>query len=114
MSDAIVLENHGEFTKPNLVVCEGKGDAAFFIRLLKLYEIGNFHVGYPDDQTAQAHYGKDGFGDYLKAFGPRTGSRLVKHIVIAADSDEDPAKSFTSVCGQIVTADKYAIPCKPM
>ena len=103
--DRFDTENRSALTKPNLIICEGKGDAAFFRHILDANEISCFQVG---------KFGSTGFGKYLAGLTARSGYRTLKHIVIARDSDLNPSKSFNEVCGQIREAGGYNIPDQPL
>lgn len=110
MPDILEQENRKELSEPNLILCEGKGDAAFFRHLLEHYGIRNCQIGYPDDITAGGHTGKDGFGHFLLALEARSGSQNVTNIIIARDSDDDPDRAFADVCRQITETGKYTAP----
>lgn len=112
--DRFDKENRNELTKPNLIVCEGKGDAAFFRHILDANEISGFQVGFPNGETAGGQFGSTGFGKYLEGLKVRSGYKSLKHIVIARDSDRDPSKSFDEVCDQIQNAGGYEVPDKPL
>lgn len=112
--DRFDKENRGELTKPNLIVCEGKGDAAFFRHILDANEISGFQVGFPNGETAGGTFGSTGFGKYLGGLKVRSGYKTLKHIIIARDSDLDPSKSFDEVCDQIQNAGGYEVPDKPL
>ncbi len=112
--DRFDKENRSELTKPNLVVCEGKGDAAFFRYILDANEISGFQVGFPNGETAGGQFGSTGFGKYLEGLKVRSGYKTLKHIVIARDSDIDPSRSFDEVCDQIQNAGGYEVPDEPL
>ena len=105
------------FTEPNLIICEGKGDAAFFRHILDANDISGFQVGFPNDATAGGQFGRTGFEKYLMGVKTRRGYKELKNIIIATDSDLNPSKSFNEVCGQIKEARKevggYEVPDEP-
>lgn len=110
-------ENMCVFTEPNLIICEGKGDAAFFRHILDANDISGFQVGFPNDATAGGQFGRTGFEKYLMGVKTRRGYKELKNIIIATDSDLNPSKSFNEVCGQIKEARKevggYEVPDEP-
>lgn len=112
--DKYDIANTSEFTEPNLIICEGKGDTAFFRHILDANEISGFQVGFPNDETAGGQFGKAGFKKYLMGAKVRRGYKDLKNIIIARDSDLDPSKSFAEVCDQIQNAGGYEVPDKPL
>ena len=106
-------ENMSDFTEPNLIICEGKGDAAFFRHILDANRISGFQVGFPNDETAGGQFGRTGFEKYLMGVKTRRGYKDLKNIIIATDSDLDPSKSFDEVRNQIENAGGYEVPDEP-
>ena len=106
-------ENEGRFENQNLIVCEGKADAAFFRHILDVNRISGFQVGFPNAITAEGQFGHAGFGTYLKASKARPGYDRLKNIIISRDSDVEPSKSLYEVCGQIHEAGSYTVPDEP-
>ena len=107
------MGNEGRFTVSNLIVCEGKGDAAFFRHLLDENNISDFKVEVPNTVTAKGQFGNSGFGTYLVGIKTRRGFGGLTNVIIARDSDENPEGSFNQVCEQIQQAGGYEIPNGP-
>ena len=111
------------FDSPYLVVCEGRADAAFFNRLFRERNIGNFQIDIPliHGRNGTTSAGNTCFGEYLKAV--RTEFQLnpnsVRAIILATDCDTDPTESFVKVQRQIQNANavegtpKYGVPATP-
>jgi hypothetical protein len=80
---------------PRLLICEGYEDHAFFHRLIEVRGLPRFHIR-PSGGNSQ-------FAQAIAKFRleqPNAYNGL-RHIVIAADNDEDPTEKFTNVCNHI-------------
>jgi len=88
---------------PYVIVCEGFQDVGLVCHLLKHLKIHNCDVTYP--KKSDGGNGKDQIGAVIKLLAgskkPATG------ILVIADADEDPKKSFAAVCAVL---DKYPVP----
>jgi hypothetical protein len=87
---------NGPLTYPRLLLCEGPHDAAFFRELITERALPDFHV-----RCDMAHPGKGGFGFALTGIGSLTGFQNVQHVIIAADSDNNPNDTFDAVVNKI-------------
>lgn len=90
------------FTKPKLIVCEGKTDKRFFDALLGARGIPEFDVYYPatDDDNSG---GIDKVGRHLHTIGLQEDFiQNVRSIVVAGDNDD--ADAFDRVCRQVEDA----------
>jgi hypothetical protein len=85
-----------------LVVGEGAGEAELVRQILDR-RYGESHPWFVDDAG-----GNTKFSRYLSGLAARTGGARLRAIVIVADCDDGPEKSFKEVRKQIKTA---ALPC---
>ena len=84
---------------PFFVVTEGMGDATFVDRLLQFKKITNFSVGCPSRDSSKGT-GKDAFPDYFLAIQTarmRGASVPLRGLLVVADANGNPPKSFTTV-----------------
>ncbi len=97
---------------PNrLLLCEGPEDKAFFERLIRIRTLPRFRIRDTGGKISKAA-GNTRFGFALKAMKLE---REVKNILIVADNDEAPNKSFSNVCTQIRDAyDSEKMPSRPL
>ena len=97
---------------PNrLLLCEGPEDKAFFHRLIITRTLPRFRIRDTGGKISKAA-GNTRFGFALKAMKLERG---VKDILIVADNDETPYKSFANVCKQIRDAyDSDKVPRQPL
>ncbi len=108
--DKLDEENVAKLSKPVLVLCEGKRDAAFVRKLADHFRLAAIQVGFPvPDQTSDA-YGKGGFQGYLLGLGARAGFAELRHLVILRDCNGSAAHAFDEVAGQVREAGGLAIP----
>lgn len=82
---------------PRLLLCEGPEDVAFFQRLIETRSLPRFRIRHTGGRASAAG-GNSRFGSALKALKLEAG---VKDILIVADNDEAPDKSFANVCRPI-------------
>ena len=96
---------------PRLLLCEGPEDKAFFERLIRTRSLPSFRISDTGGKILKAA-GNTRFGFALKA---KKLERGVKDILIVADNDEAPDKSFSNVCKQIRDAyDSDKVPDRPL
>jgi len=100
-----------KFTLPQVLLCEGEEDKAFFERLIEARNLPNFHI-----RTTAIKRG--GPGGNTKFEGALRRLRLhnievIKHILLVTDADDDWRQRFGSVCDQIMAADFGPPPTKP-
>jgi hypothetical protein len=89
-----------EIDIPYQLVCEGKADEVFFRRLLA--DMGKVvHVQCPKLETDGA-MGKEAIRRRLEALQTKFG--FITRVVIAVDSDDDPATAFTAAQREIEQA----------
>jgi hypothetical protein len=93
-------------TSPYYLVCEGKADEVFFNRLLRANG-KTVAVKCPEKETDGAP-GKDAIFRRLK--GLESEFDKLTRVVLALDSDDDPAKAFLDGCNQLRKAGRYPIP----
>ena len=96
------MTKRGEFTKSRFILAEGFEDAAFLRALIAYRNTPEFDVSPTIDVGSKP--GSSGFEDAVIACEPLTGFPGVNEIVIVADNDDDPAKSFDNITGQIEKA----------
>ncbi|OFW28784.1 MAG: hypothetical protein A3J28_06180 [Acidobacteria bacterium RIFCSPLOWO2_12_FULL_60_22] len=113
MKDRFDEENTRDFTARNLVLCEGKADAAFFRHLLDANQILGFQIGFPSRETAVGQFGYTGFQKHLEGIKARRGFADLQNIIIVRDSDLDPDHSFLDVCNHVRDAGGYVVPDAP-
>jgi hypothetical protein len=100
-----------KFTLPQVLICEGEEDKAFFDRLIAARNLPNFHIR----TTATSRGGAGGnskFGDALRRLRLRN-IEMIKHILLVTDADDDWNQRFGYVCDQIIAADFGPPPNKP-
>jgi len=89
-----------EITSENLLICEGRDDVAFFKQLISVRSLPHFCIR--DTSKARGEPGGNKkFGEKLKALKTDRGFKKVRRILIAADNDEAPTASFSSIQSQI-------------
>lgn len=96
------MTKRGEFTKSRFILTEGFEDAAFLRALIAARNTPEFDVSPTIDVGSKP--GNSGFEDAVIACEPLTGFSAVNEIVIVADNDDDPARLFASITGQIEKA----------
>ena len=84
-------------TPPRLLLCEGLEDVAFFQRLIETRSLPRFRIRDTGGRTSKTG-GNTYFGRALEALKLEAG---VRDILIVADNDESPDRSFANVCRQI-------------
>lgn len=84
-------------SSPNLLLCEGPEDKAFFRQLRRARDIRDFRVEDTSDENSRAG-GNTKFKSRLIALRYR---KHIRKILIVADNDDDPAESFANVRSQI-------------
>jgi hypothetical protein len=94
-----------------VLLCEGSADQEFFRKLIeKRPGLPKFDLPFP---TAKLH-GNRAFEGMLDAVrGDLIGFPRIKGVLITADSADNPAALFNSVCDQIRAAGGYGVPSKP-
>jgi hypothetical protein len=88
------------FENPQLIICEGADDCAFFHRLVDEWSLPRFHIS----STASDKFEKGGntkFKDKLISIKINRNYRLVENVIIVSDNDENPQASFEAICQQI-------------
>lgn len=107
-----VTRQRSPLTLPNLLLCEGPDDVAFFQKLISLNRLPHFCVR----DTATERGGPGGntkFGLALKALS--LNFRKVRRILVVADNDDDPASSFENVLNQLAAVfPKNKLPDSPL
>lgn len=78
-----------EYTRPFQILCEGDGDEAFLKALRAQYNL-------PDFQCTCVAQNKAFLGK-LKAFEPLIDRGVIRKILLVADTDDDPKKSFARI-----------------
>lgn len=91
-----------EFTHPRLIITEGIEDTAFLRALIKSRKIKEFNV-YPNIDVGREE-GNSAFKSSAIACLAITGFDAVNDILLVADNDGDPKKSFSEICAQIEAA----------
>ena len=84
-------------TKP-ILLAECAGDEAFFRHLIRVRKIKEFDIRPPKSGGAS---GTTTFADRLTGLKVETGFETCPIVLIVADNDELPKKSFDSVASQI-------------
>ena len=103
-----------EITFPNIIVCEGLHDEAFFRSLLRERQLEHFHTTCPGDPITTAG-GRDAFSEFLLGLRTIHGfNPNVKNIILVSDNDSDPERSFREVKKQVGLAGNYPIPNQPL
>lgn len=95
-----------QITSPFQVLCEGDGDDGFITALRKARGLPSFDV------TCVSEGG--GFEDTLKALEFAVDRGQVRKVLILADNDADPTKSFDAVKRALGRARIYPVPKRPL
>jgi hypothetical protein len=113
--DELDVINQGPITHPHLILCEGKGDAAFFRALTAKHGLDGFQIGYPSEEKGMGGgFGKDAFAGFLKGLPTRSGYKsTLRTILIATDNDSNPDESFRKVSTRIGEAG-LTVPTRPL
>jgi hypothetical protein len=92
----LLLPGLREIENPFVVVCEGSGDARFVFELLKIRQIENCSVGFPNEMDSGGG-GKDAIGRYVESiftwFAIHAAVPL-RGVLIVLDADDDPNSAF--------------------
>ncbi len=88
-----------EYAHPNLLICEGASDAAFFRELLRARGRNDVHVRATRDLGT--FQGNTAFASALRGARVVRGFENIRRIVIATDNDDDQSTSFLAVKSQI-------------
>ena len=93
-----------------LIVYEGEGDRAFFKALIAGRSLQNFRLYKRPSKMLE---GVGSFEQILKSVTAGTDYENCSLVVIVADNDAEPEKSFRGIIRQIKAARRFAIPQKP-
>ncbi len=94
-----------KITESRVIVCEGKGDVAFFEHLIQKRGLPGFQV-LPAD-------GKDRYERVLVALSAAPGFEGISGILVVGDNDLDPPAAFRNIQQQIGAAGGYGVPNHP-
>lgn len=94
-----------EITESRVIVCEGKGDVAFFEHLIQKRNLPGFQV--------LSAGGKDGYERVLVALSAAQGFDRISGILVVGDNDRDPGAPFLNIQKQIRAAGRYGVPNHP-
>jgi hypothetical protein len=83
------------FASDHFILCEGEEDAAFARALIKGGNLGLLFDVSPNIDVGGVG-GNSGFGRSFLAIEPITGFTDVKHVIVLADNDGDPAAALAS------------------
>ncbi len=98
------------YTKPKLIIGEGKSDMRFFQKLVMEHNLNDFQADWPKSERDPTG-GWSKFGQYLRALHTSpTFVSVVRRVVVASDHDDD--ESFGRICKQLKAAD-YSVPNAP-
>ncbi len=98
-----------------VIVCEGQGDQAFFLNLIKTRGLPKFTVVFPNDKPDQGiPGGVDGFAGRLRALRAERGFDKIEGIIVVSDNDSNPETSFARVQRQVTEACGYPVPTEPL
>jgi len=109
-----------EFAQKRLIIAEGYDDAVFVTQLIRTAarNLPAFDIWANEELGSVG--GNTGFKRAIMAADARRNFIAVEEVVILADNDMDPNKSFLSICSQIKNAKltgnlsrDWAIPDKP-
>jgi hypothetical protein len=95
-------------TAEKLLVCEGVTDEAFFRALIAARKLQTFCIRTTADSGGAG--GNSGFAHFLTGLPTWPNFYQLQHIVIVADNDDDPTRSFDRVRAQVAQAQPAAIP----
>src|SRR3990167_1593071 len=97
---------------PYLILCEGGNDYAFFKALLRIRNIPDFQIAFPEypDQHSD---GRNGIGTLLGGLIVKDGFSNLQGIIVTSDNDDDQNASFRLIQDQIRQAGKYNVPARP-
>jgi Protein of unknown function (DUF3226) len=101
------------FTKEWLILCEGSSDKAFFSHLISKRGLPDFQVTFPYGAN-EGTGGWTKFGNFLLGAPAVTGFDLVRAIVIATDSDDNPNERFQAIQSEIRKAKGFGVPSNPL
>ncbi len=91
---------------PILIVGEGVEDEAFFSKLIAAHNLQGFQIGCVG--------GKDKFASFLGGLKVTTNFDKLFCIVIVIDNDNNPSKAFDGLRDQIIDAEGYPVPARPL
>src|SRR3989442_9179525 len=94
-----------EITESRVIVCEGKGDVAFFEHFVQKRGLPRFQVLSAD--------GKGGYERILIALSAAPGFDGISGILVIGDNDLDPNEAFLNIRSQIHAAGGYGVPDHP-
>ena len=105
------MEKEGPtITSPRVILCEGAGDRAFLRHLIEERELPSFYITYPAEGDHTQPGGRDGYTAKLKALRLMRGFDDVTDLIVIADNDDSPQRSFETVCELIEAAPGYTAP----
>lgn len=101
---------------PNIILCEGPHDAAFFKALLNQRHINGYEVLTPIDEDLDG--GKTQFTAALNSYTTDSGFQNIEGIIVTSDSDANPTASLHAVTNAIgatdpidvATGSRYQVP----
>ena len=112
-SDKLDTENTRELEFSTLLVCEGKADISFLMKLALRRGIGNLHFGFPTTDNAEA-YGWTGLRKYFLGLPARPGFHALRTVAVIYDNDNDPNGAFKAIRESIDPQDVFAVPDQPL
>jgi len=110
------MQSNGDAHNRSLVIlCEGQGDQAFFVNLIRTRSLPGFSVVFPSDKPEQGiPGGVDGFAGRLRALRAERDFSKIEGLLVVADNDSRPEASFTRVQQQLTEAGGYPVPTQPL
>ena len=88
--------------KKRLLVCEGSADEQFFMHLMSERNLPEFQIEFP--KAKGKPHGWQGFSDLLIGLSANRNFGDLSLIVVAADNDGQPYRSFQNIQGQVSSA----------
>lgn len=96
MEKAQESERIKSFTKPKLLLVEGKDEVNLFGKIFKEWQIENIEIG--------NYEGKDRLGTYLKLVRATQNFEKLESIGIIRDADDSVENTFRSLCSHLKNA----------
>jgi hypothetical protein len=92
-------------TEPFVLLCEGQHDSQFFTHLIRVRNLPKFEVCSVNYVLGESHGGNTKFTEALDELPAIPGFEKVQKVLVVADNDLEPTRSFNDVVAAIAATE---------